>query len=247
MSPKYKDPVEQGEAKEKREAQEIEALEKAVDINSLSLDDFKAASVADVRSRHPFDGYPERDVVVGEYGGKPLKIKLSHIVAYTGKIHSDPSGKRVTLGYPELRNKEGQVIRPSTERMGSIKPSMSFRAKDYESGGVDIDCVFDRTIKVAAAKGSDEMRDLEHVCFVPSPSVRAQLMFRYNSKTERIEANPDMKLADPNQIGRLRRIFEMIINPRIRLEENIRRSFDEMPDAEANRMESLPGIPEGEE
>ncbi len=253
MAGKRTDPVEQGEAKERREAAEIEELEASVDISTVSLEDFKAATVADARSRHPFQGYPEQEVTVQELvetreglKERPLTMKLSHIVAYTGQIVEDPSNKGVTAGYPEYRDAQGAVIRPSTERRVDLHPGTNRRVTDYESGGVSLDCVFDRTIKVAAAKGSNELTELHNVAIVSSPSARAQLMFEYNTKAGRVEASRDFKLADPKQIGRLRRVFEMIINPKIRLEENIRQTFEEMPDDQAYESGSLP-IPEGQE
>jgi hypothetical protein len=38
----------------------------------------------------------------------------------------------------------------------------------------------------------------------------------------------------------------MIINPRIRLEESIRKSFDDAGAGNTFKAQSLPGIPEGE-
>lgn len=243
MANKLKDPVD--ETTESQQAEKDEELKTVFDISQIKMSDFKAVALKDARSRHPFDGYPEKKVQIGTFlkNGKewPLIVNLTHIVVYKGEVKQDPSGQKVTLGFPELRNSEGKQIRPNTEKLGSIPTAHNRRAKSYEDGGVDFDSVFDRVIRLADG-------ELSQCCIVPSPSVRAQIVFRYNSKTERIEPdggnNPRYLLADPDQISRLRRVFEMIINPRIRLEESIRKTFDEAGDT--FKATSLPGIPEGE-
>lgn len=237
--PFLKDPVE--EVTQDQQAERDKELASVFDISQLKMSDFKATQLKDARSRHPFEGYPDKKVQVGVVKEKgkevPLIVNLTHILVYKEEVKQDRSGEKVTLGYPELRDKDGKIIRPNTERIGSIPTSHNRRAKDYESGGVDTDCVFDRTIKLADG-------ELSQCCFVVSPSVRAQLVFKYNNKTQRIEPDSRYLLADPEQVSRLRRIFEMIINPKIRQEEAIRKTFDEGGDF--SKASSLPGIPEGE-
>ena len=226
-----------------RQADSDKELEKVFDISNLKVGDFKAAQLKDARSRHPFDGYPEKKVQVGTYidqktkKEQPLIVNLTHILVYKEEVKQDPSGKVVTLGFPEMRNNDGKVIRPNTERQGSYMTAHNRRAKDYESGGIDTDCVFDRTLKLADG-------EIKQACFVQSPSVRSQIVFRYNSKTQRVEHDPRYLMADPEQVSRLRRVFEMIINPRIRKEEAIRKTFDDGADTYSSN--DLPGIPEGE-
>jgi hypothetical protein len=239
QKPLLRDPVE--EITQDQQAERDKELASVFDISQLKIADFKATQLKDARSRHPFDGYPEKKVQVGTYKEKgkelPLIVNLTHILVYKEEVKQDRSGEKVTLGFPEMRDKDGKITRPNTERIGMIPSSHNRRAKDYESGGVDTDCVFDRTIKLADG-------DLSQCCFIPSPSVRAQIVFRYNPKTQRVEPDSRYLLADPEQVSRLRRIFEMIINPRIRLEESIRKTFDEAGDYA--KASSLPGIPEGE-
>ena len=243
MKQRIIDPVDEKTEKEK-ETQDNE-MAKAFDISNLKISDFKAVTIKDAKSVHPFDGYPEKKVQVGVYvekgKEKPLMIPVTWIMAYRGQPPNDPSGKGVTLGYPELRNAEGRVIRPSTERKGDIEGSYSIRAKDYESRGVDIDCVFDRTVTL-------EDGELKNVAFVPSPSCRAQIIFEYDSKTQKVQPrggkNPLFLLADSGQFSRLRRLYEMIINPRIRLEQSIAAHFDDSVDT--TQAKDLPGIPTGD-
>jgi hypothetical protein len=243
MAQLMKDPVD-GTTESQQAAQDDE-LKAVFDISNLKISDFKAVQLKDARTRHPFDGYPDKKVQIGTYmkGKKEesLIVNLTHLVIYKGEVKQDPSGERVSLGFPAMFNNEGKQIRPNTEKIGTVLTAHNRRAKDYESGGVDTDCVFDRVIKLADG-------ELSQCCIIPSPSVRAQIVFRYNSKTERVEPDggntPRYLLADPEQISRLRRIFEMIINPRIRLEESIRKNFDESGDS--YRSSTLAGIPEGE-
>lgn len=239
-----KDPVDK-QAESQRVGEDRE-LEKVFDISNLKIADFKAASLKDARPRHPFDGYPEKKAQIGSYKENPnnpkskevpLVVNLTHILVYKEEVKQDKSGERVTLGFPEMRNSEGKVIRPNTLKIGTVRTSHNRRHKDYESGGVDTDVVFDRVIKLADG-------EVPQAAIVPSPSVRAQIVFRYNSKTQRVEHDPRYLMADPGQTGRLRRVFEMIINPKIRLDESIRRTFDEGGDT--FKAASLPGIPEGE-
>jgi hypothetical protein len=235
-----KDPV---DAAKDGQAAKDEELKKVFDISNLKVGDFKAAMMRDARVKHPFDGYPEKKVQIGTYPDPktrkeiPLIVNLTHLVLFRDQVKQDPSGERVSLGFPELRGKDGKVIRPNTEKIGTIRTAHNRRVKDYETGGVDIDIVFDRTVQLA-----DGM--LEQVAIVPSPSCRAQLAFRYDSKAERIREDARYLFADTDQIPRLNRIFQMIINPRIRLEESIRKNFDESGDS--FKSSTLPGIPEGE-
>lgn len=239
---KLKDPVEQ--VKEAKQEEQDDEMAKVFDISNLKIGAFRAAQLKDARSRHPFDGYPQKVVQIGTYideadkkKEKPLLINLTHILVYKEEVHQDRSGEKVSLGFPEMRNNEGRVIRPNTQKMGTIRTYHNRRAKDYESGGVDFDAVFDRVIKLADG-------EITQACFIPSPSVRAQIVFRYNSKTERVENDPRYLMADPDQTSRLRRVFEMIINPKIRLEESIKATFDS--GADTSRASTLPGIPEGD-
>ena len=242
--PKLKDPVESNS--EEVKAEENRELEKVFDISNLKMSDFRAAQFKDARSRHPFDGYPEKKVKIGTYKENPnnpkskdiaLVVNLTHVLVFKEEVKQDRSGEKVSLGFPEMRNKEGKIIRPNTLKTGTIRTAHNRRAKDFESGGIDFDAVFDRKIKLADG-------EIDQATIIPSPSVRAQIVFRYNSKTERVEHDPRYLMADSEQVARLRRVFEMIINPRIRLEESIRRTFDEGSDM--SESSSLPGIPEGE-
>lgn len=238
------DPVDSNQTGQKEK--DDKELEKAFDISNLKISDFKSAQLKDARARHPFDGYPERRIQIGTYPENPnnpkskelqLVVNLTHLIVFKDEVKQDKSGEKVSLGFPEMRNNEGKIIRPNTQKTGAIRTAHNRRAKDYESGGVDTDIVFDRTINLSDGK-------VEQAAIIPSPSVRAQIVFFYNSKTERIEHDPRYLLADPGQIGRLRRVFEMIVNPKIRLEESIKATFD--GSADTFQSTSLPGIPEGE-
>lgn len=53
---------------------------------------------------------------------------------------------------------------------------------------------------------------------VPSHNVRAQLVFKYNAKTKRIEVVPGILLMDDGQVNRLKQLYDQIINPKLKIE-----------------------------
>jgi hypothetical protein len=84
---------------------------------------------------------------------------------------------------------------------------------DYENGGVNTDICFDRTIDLG------EGQKLERCAFVLSHSARAQIMFVLDPKSgSKIQVDTRYLLLDTKQAARLRRVFEMIVNPKIKNE-----------------------------
>lgn len=233
---KLKDPVETG----KDESEDTEELEKTMDISNLKMSDFKSVSILDERTAHPFSGYPEQPIQIGTYMDKkkqvPIVVDRAHIMAYTGRRRQDPNGKGVVLGYPELRDNQGRVIRGSSEKLGDIQTVHNRWVHNFEDGGRTVECVFDREIPLADGT-------LKQCCIIPSPSARAQIIFKFDSKLNRVIARKDYFLADPNQIKPLKRIFFIyIVKPYQDREDAIRRAFDSTEASTA--MVDLSGIPE---
>jgi len=83
---------------------------------------------------------------------------------------------------------------------------------DYENGGINIDVCFDRVIELGDGK------KLERVAFVKSHSARAQIMFKLDRNGDKIQVDNRYLLLDTDQSSRLRRVFEMIVNPKIKKE-----------------------------
>jgi hypothetical protein len=90
-----------------------------------------------------------------------------------------------------------------------IKNHHSRFIRDYETGDNN-EVVFDRIVKIG---------DREFFCaIVPSHNVRAQLCFKYDNERRRVEVDTDYLFLDAAQDKRLKRVFEQIINPKLRLE-----------------------------
>ena len=199
---KLKDPV--AKAVESKQAQEAE--EGVKDINSLTESDFTPIPVAAARSSHPFDGYPVKPKVkmgnMGTPGG--FEVSATFVIALNPKeyVHQDPSGNSVTA--VDTKTKQEKIVNYNTFH--------NRRIRDYERGGISTDVVFDHTVPLSGG------RVMEHCAFVPNASVRAQLMFYYDVKMSRIAPDRRYVILDRDQTARLRRFYEMIINPKIKVE-----------------------------
>jgi hypothetical protein len=204
-----KDPVEKkaGEIQAKQDADEL----KTFDISNLKLEDFQPLQQRAASTPHPFDGYPKNMVKVGECkNGRGPKAGLADlmmpsyaVVALNPKerVVEDPSGRRQSV-----RMKGGN------ERIVDIFAPHNRCVVDYEDGGVNTDICFDRTIDLG------EGQKLERCAFVKSHSARAQIMFALDIKGDKIQVDTRYLLLDTKQAARLRRVFEMIVNPKIKNE-----------------------------
>lgn len=206
---KLKDPVDK--LKPKQEQVAIKKAEKIFDITKMSINEFKSIPREAARSPHPFQGYPKRIVTMPTADGRPLKdgstsikVNLTHLVAINPtkmQVHQDPSGLNQVQTDP----------RTGEEKRTTIKTTHNRIVVDYENGGINIDVDFGRELKLE--DGSTLM-----CAIVSSHSARAQLCFQYNPKAQRIEEDDRYVLPDVDQVRPLRRVFEMIINPRIKTE-----------------------------
>ena len=90
---------------------------------------------------------------------------------------------------------------------------------------------FDRTITV---KGQEYM-----YAYVPSHNVRAQLFFKFDNDKQRIIVDPNYMLLDSEQESRLKRVFEQIINPALKLEREASFISGESKDDTGGAVEPL--------
>lgn len=189
MKTKIIDPVDID--KKKREASEDIKQLKTFDIANLTMADFQAVKATAAKTPHPFDGY-----------SYPKGKEATFIVGFnpTKYIPQDPSGKNLSI---IVKGKEKKV---------NIETTHNRLIQDLDEGGINIDVVFDRKMKLADG-------NTLYYALIPSHSVRAQLIFYYDARAERIKVNPDYLLIDTAQASRLRRLYEIIINPKLKKEQ----------------------------
>lgn len=81
--------------------------------------------------------------------------------------------------------------------------------RDYENRTNEI-VIFDRKLTIG---------NQDYYCAViPSHNIRAQLCYKYNSKSKQLETDNRYLFLDEEQSGRLRQVFEQIINPKLKME-----------------------------
>jgi len=92
--------------------------------------------------------------------------------------------------------------------------------------GQNLDIVFDNDILLADGK------TLSRATICPDHTARAQLVFMVNKRTGRIEVDRRYVLADIDQVGRLRRCFEMF-NYQQTQSERLAQKFDSEEESRA--------------
>lgn len=198
--PRLNDPVDKD--KEQREEKKAEKELQELDINALSLEDFKQIPESSARTPGPFEGYPLKPPVKID----DAEVSATFIVGLspTYYVHQDPSGKGVNI----------KDTKTGKERQVDLQTVHSQIVKDYENGGIPVDVVFDRVLK---------LKDGDIRCaIVPSHSARSQLLFKLDfgpNKEARIMVDRKYMLLDFEQRNRLRRWFQIIVNPRIKTEQ----------------------------
>ena len=213
---KLVDPVADGQ--KERDQQDQGAEIKALSMEALDLEDFKPVPITAARQPHPFEGYPQKKIKIGTYTEKGKDIDLivnaTAIVALNPKeyVHQDPSGKGVTI------NVKGQ------EKIVNYMTSHS-RVVRSETGQ-NLIIVFDWEINLAGGK------KMSRATLCSDPTARAQLVYTINKKTGKIEVDRRYVLADIDQVGRLRRLFEMF-NYQQTQSERLAQKFDEEAESTA--------------
>ena len=191
---KLMDPVAEGQKEAEAQAQTDEM--KSLSLQALSLEDFQPIPVTAARQPHPFEGYPQKRIKVGtrkDKAGKDIDriVNATHIVALNPKeyVHQDPSGKGVT------------IMSAGKEKMVDLKTVHNRVVKNER--GQNLDIVFDNDILLADGK------TLSRGTVCPDHTARAQLVFLVDKRTGKIQVDRRYVLADIDQVGRLRRCFEM--------------------------------------
>ena len=186
---------------------------------SLTLDQLQPISQKYSRAVHPFEGYPLKyEIIDGQ------KVCLTYLVAYsqTKPVFQDPSGLSQTI-----------VMKGGGEKLVDLQSPPNVMVMDYENRR-NTHIIFDREFTLA-----DGQR-VKWVGIVPSHSARAQIMFKYDQKTDKVSPNPDFLLFDGEQASRLRRVMENILKPSRKAERDAKAIMGES-------LESLDTIPaEGE-
>jgi hypothetical protein len=222
------DPVSKGTKKNQEE--KLETDMKRFDISNLTMKDFKQLEAATARTPGPFEGYPMKPKI--KVGATEISATL--VVALNPKhyVMQDPSGAGQSI-VVDKRDGQGKKTGDKVEQIVNLKTYHSRVIVDYEGGKRNIDIVFDRILKLA---------DGEIMCaIVPSHSARAQLLFSLDNKTQKIKVDPRYVILDYDQRKPLRRLFEIIINPHLKIEraaDIISGVSDEDPETIGNLPES---------
>jgi len=197
---KLTDPASKADGK--KEQSDIAKDLKKVDINTFSSKDFQQLSQDTARTPAPFDGYPlKKKVIIGK-----ITAPIAFVVGLNPRffVPQDPSGKSVTI---TVDKRDGQ---PPKDKQVTLKSYHSRVLQDYDNGGENTDIVFDRELVL-----EDGAKIL--VAIVSSHSLRAQLLFKLKRQGG-VQVDTKYVLLDPEQSGRLRKLFGIIINPHLKVE-----------------------------
>lgn len=183
------------------------AIENDLKMVDLSKIEMKPMTAEVVRVERPFDGYPlkytmvewpqdvrdEKGKVITKMvdGKRMLKLCMSHLVAHNH------------VAFPVKQD-------PSNRKR--IKTYHNRSVRDVANGPDDnVSVWFDIPVKLS--------NGTFYCAIVPDHYVRAQLCFKYNDKTKRVEIDTRYGLVDLEQENRLQRVFKQIIAKEIAREE----------------------------
>lgn len=193
------DPAELTTAEERQE--DFQKDEEILSIDNLKMADMTPVPHSAARIPAPFEGYPMKEMKIGEYKGKPLFTKATYVVIHNPNIGvvQDPSGKGITI-----TSKNG------AERMVDIPTTHSRMVRDWDTKRNN-EVVFDRPMVLEDGRTA-------YYAVIESHSVRSQLIYEYDTKLKRVVVNRDYILVDKKQVSRLKQTFLQIINPKLRQE-----------------------------
>jgi hypothetical protein len=138
----------------------------------------------------PFDGYPLKKLKFGE-----VETFTTYIVALnpTVQVVQDPSNRKVKTqsGMVQVHNYHSRAMRDKETRE-------------------NVQVMFDRNIEVEGR--------VYQCAIIPSHNVRAQVCFNFDTQKNRIVVDSRYLLLDSDQDSRLKRVFEQVINPNIKME-----------------------------
>lgn len=215
---KLVDPIEEKDKEKKAE----DAVSSIKSINDLTFNDLQAIPQKAARMAHPFDGYPYEKMKIGtDKQGKDIEIVSAYLVMLFPAFQppQDISGIGVTIKKAASKTKKGDII-PEHEEIVTIKTNHNVIVVDYDNAKQNTDVVFDREFELSEGK-----KVLGAI--VPSHSVRAQLMFRYDPKKERVFANEKYVLVDVRQANKLRKVFDIVMFDKLRSEKLSKQHYKE--------------------
>ena len=138
----------------------------------------------------PFDGYPLKKLKFGE-----VETFTTYIVALnpTVQVVQDPSNRKVKTqsGMVQVHNYHSRAMRDKETRE-------------------NVQVMFDQNIEVEGR--------VYQCAIIPSHNVRAQVCFNFDVQKNRIVVDSRYLLLDSDQDSRLKRVFEQVINPNIKME-----------------------------
>ena len=223
---KLTDPADKG--KQKRESKDVTAKFRELDVNNLDPAAMKPFDRKTTRIPSPFEGYPEKRITVGTYKTetgeeKPLILNATHMVGLNPAYNppQDISGENVLIGDP-LKG----------AHIGTIETTHN-RVTTY--GRDSFNAVFDREIEIKGV--------VYKYAIIPEAVHRAQVMFVYNSRTNRIDVDERYLPFDRDQASRLRQVFQMILNPKLKAERIAGAIAGESPES----LDDLTGVEGGME
>ena len=196
------DPAE--EAKKQQEDEQLLEDMQSFDLSGLKATDFKSIPKRMATASHPFDGYPLKpEVEIGrKANGHKIMVSATYIVGLTPDAvpPQDSSGRGISIIDTKTKKERRVDLKTAHSRLIPIGPN------------TNEDVVFDRIF---------ELTDGDKIFYavVRGHAVRAQLMFFFNSKLEKVEVDPRYRLLDDGQNSRLRTLFHQIINPKLRREK----------------------------
>lgn len=188
-------------------------------MEALSLEDFQPVPITAARAPHPFEGYPQKKIKIGTYklNGKDtdLIVSATALVALNPKqyVHQDPSGKGISIS---VGGKE-KIVDYNTLHNRIVRDEV----------GRNIDVIFSRDVLLGNGK------KMSRCAYCPDHTARAQIIFKVNPKTGKVEVDDRYVLADIEQVGRLRRLFEMFHYQQTQ-SERLAKKFDEEPESKSD-------------
>jgi hypothetical protein len=191
---------------------------KAMSIEGLSLEDFQPVPVTAARQPHPFEGYPQQKIQIGTWKDKgkelPLIVSKTALVALNPKeyVHQDPSGNKVS----SIVNGQETFVDYKTLHARVVR----------DQNGKSIEVIFSRDINLG------DGRKITRCAYCPDHTARAQIIFGVDRKTGKITVDRRYVLADVEQVGRLRRLFEMYHYQQTQ-SERLAQKFDAEPESAA--------------
>lgn len=174
------------------------------EIKTLTLKDLKAKTLSMnvVRASDPFATYPLKHIKTG---------KMVPVYDENGRVVRGKEKEEVICTtHILLYNHTFKPIRNDPANRGKIRTCHNRSIQDpYTEENYDL--VFDRVFEIEDG--------VYQGCYVPQDALRAQCYFKVNDRTGRIEQDERYLLLDDEQGKPLLRLYQMIINPKIKMEQ----------------------------